>query len=48
MTRKLTLLLFFLSFGAFAQDVIPAKGGDITIKPILHGTFVMEYNNLTI
>ncbi len=48
MTRNLTLLLFFLSFSAFAQDVIPANGGDITIKPILHGTFVIEYNNLTI
>ncbi len=48
MTRNLTLYLFFLSIAAFAQDVIPAKGGDITIKPILHGTFVMEYNDLTI
>lgn len=48
MIRNLTLLFFFLSFGAFAQDVISAKGGDITIKPILHGTFVMEYNDLTI
>lgn len=48
MIRNLTFILFFLSFAAFAQDVIPAKGGDITIKPILHGTFVMEYNNHTI
>lgn len=48
MTRNLTLPFFFLSFAVFAQDVIPAKGGDIILKPILHGTFVMEYNNLTI
>lgn len=48
MTRNLTILLFFLPLAASAQDVIHAKGGDIILKPILHGTFVMEYNNLTI
>lgn len=37
-----------IAFSALAQDIIPAKGGDIMIKPITHGTFVMEYKNLTI
>lgn len=44
----LTAFSFALSLVAFAQDIIPAKNGNISIKPILHGTFVMEYNDLTI
>lgn len=43
-----TALSFALFLSASAQDIIPAKGGDIMIKPILHGTFVMKYNDLTI
>lgn len=48
--KNLTLSLVFstLAFSASAQDVIPAKGGDISIKPILHGTVVLEYQDLTI
>lgn len=46
--KKLTFLFLFLSFAAAAQDLIPAKSGNISITPILHGTFVMEYNGLTI
>lgn len=44
----LAVLSFVLFLSASAQDIIPANGGDIMIKPILHGTFVMKYNNLTI
>lgn len=46
-----TLLTFlFLSYtgSVIAQDLIPAKGGDISIKPIIHGTLVLEYQDLTI
>jgi L-ascorbate metabolism protein UlaG (beta-lactamase superfamily) len=48
--KNFTLSLVFsaLAFSTSAQDVIPAKGGDITIKPILHGTLVLEYQGLTI
>ncbi len=48
--KNLILFISFLTFGltATAQDLIPAQGGDISIKPILHGTFVMKYNGLTI
>lgn len=43
-----SLALSAIAFSASAQDIIPAKGGDIMIKPIVHGTFVMKYNDLTI
>lgn len=46
--KKLTFLFLFLALAASAQERIPAQGGDITIQPILHGTFVIEYNELTI
>jgi L-ascorbate metabolism protein UlaG (beta-lactamase superfamily) len=48
--KKITLSLLFAAFAcvAIAQDLIPAQGGDITIKPILHGTLVLEYQGLTI
>lgn len=48
--KNLILLISFQMLGltAIAQDQIPAQGGDITITPILHGTFVMEYKNLVI
>jgi L-ascorbate metabolism protein UlaG (beta-lactamase superfamily) len=44
----LSLAISVLAITASAQDIIPAKGGDIMIKPILHGTFVMKFNDLTI
>ncbi len=47
-TIALTLLFSGLLLSASAQDLIPAKGGDITVKPILHGTLVLEYQDLTI
>ena len=43
--KYLTLILVFFSFGAFSQDKIPAKNGDVTITPITHGTLVLEYDN---
>ncbi len=46
--KKITILFLFLSFAVSAQDIIPSNGGNIAIKPILHGTFIMEYNELTI
>lgn len=48
--KNLTLSLLFtaLAFSASAQDLVPAKGGDITIQPILHGTFVLEFKGTTI
>lgn len=46
--KKITILFLFLSFAVSAQDIIPSNGGNIAIKPILHGTFIMEYNDLTI
>lgn len=45
---SLSLLFFALVFSATAQDLIPARGGDITIRPILHGTLVLEHNGITI
>lgn len=49
MKNFLLSILFSASvFSAAAQDLIPAKGGDITVKPILHGTVVLEYQDLTI
>ena len=44
----LTILSFALVLSASAQDKISTKGGEISITPILHGTFVMEYQGLTI
>lgn len=44
----LSLALSAIALSVSAQDFIPTKDGNITIKPILHGTFVMEYNDLTI
>lgn len=41
------ILIFCLGF-SFAQDQIPAKNGTITIQPILHGTLVVSYQDLTI
>ncbi|WP_425636089.1 MBL fold metallo-hydrolase [Algoriphagus yeomjeoni] len=46
--KNLTLLMIFISFGAFSQDIIPAKKGDITINPITHGTLVLEHDNQVI
>ena len=46
--KYLTLLLFFASFGVFAQDIIPAENGDITITPITHGTLVLAYGDQVI
>ncbi|TXE03657.1 MBL fold metallo-hydrolase [Algoriphagus aquimarinus] len=46
--KYLTLLLLFISFGAFSQDMIPAKKGDVTINPITHGTLVLEHDSQVI
>ncbi|PZX50219.1 MBL fold metallo-hydrolase [Algoriphagus chordae] len=46
--KYFTLLLLFISFGAFSQDIITAKKGDITISPITHGTLVLERNDQVI
>jgi len=35
-------------FSTFTQDVIQTKDGDLTITPILHGTLVLEYQEVTI
>lgn len=43
--KYLTFLLLFISFGVFAQDIIPANNGDITINPITHGTLVLEHGD---
>ncbi|OOG78635.1 MBL fold metallo-hydrolase [Algoriphagus sp. A40] len=45
---SLSLLFTALAFSASAQDLIPAKGGDINIRPILHGTLILEYKGMTI
>lgn len=46
--KYFTLLFFIISFGAFSQDMIPAKNGDITINPITHGTLVLEHHDQVI
>lgn len=46
--KHLTLILLFISFGAFSQDIIPAKNGDVTINPITHGTLVLEHHDQVI
>jgi L-ascorbate metabolism protein UlaG (beta-lactamase superfamily) len=46
--KYLSLLLILISFGAFSQDKIPAKNGEITINPITHGTLVLEHNGQVI
>ncbi|GAB3224624.1 MBL fold metallo-hydrolase [Algoriphagus aestuariicola] len=46
--KKLLYLLFLVSFLSFGQDQIPAQNGSITIQPILHGTLVVSYQDLTV
>lgn len=50
-TTLLSLVLF-IAVCSFAQrpqaDIIKAKGGDITIQPIMHATMVISYHNKTI
>ncbi|GAB2482367.1 MBL fold metallo-hydrolase [Algoriphagus taiwanensis] len=48
MRLLLSLFLVLVSVQAFAQDQIPAEKGPITIQPILHGTVVVSYQDLTI
>lgn len=48
MKTLLTFLLLSFTGSVIAQDLIPAKGGDITVKPIFHGTLVLEYKDLII
>ncbi|GMQ31299.1 MBL fold metallo-hydrolase [Algoriphagus confluentis] len=48
MKKLLTLLLIFCLGKSFAQDQIPAQNGNISIQPILHGTLVVSYQDLTI
>lgn len=46
--KKLTILfLFFTSIG-FAQDIIPTEKSPVKVTPILHGTVVLEYEDITI
>lgn len=48
---KILLCLFclFCSLGGTAQtDVIPAKGGEIQINPVLHSSMVLQWKNRTI
>ncbi|WP_111671321.1 MBL fold metallo-hydrolase [Algoriphagus litoralis] len=44
----LTLFTCLVGLGAFAQDQIPTQNGSITIQPIVHGTLVVSYQDLTI
>ena len=47
--KNLFYLLILLNvLFAKAQDVISTTSGDITISPILHGTLVLEWNDLTV
>ncbi len=46
--KRLLYLLFLVSFLSFGQDQIPAQNGSITIQPILHGTLVVSYQDLTV
>lgn len=47
--KKLAFIFFMILGGAvWAQDQIPAEKGPITIQPILHGTLVVSYQDLTI
>ncbi|SDC91032.1 L-ascorbate metabolism protein UlaG, beta-lactamase superfamily [Algoriphagus faecimaris] len=46
--KKFTFLLVFISYFSFGQDQIPAQNGAIQINPILHGSLVIEYQDLTI
>ena len=46
--KKLTFILLFISIGAFSQDIIPSKNGDVKINPITHGTLVLEHDNQVI
>ncbi len=48
MKKFLLVLPILLAFNALAQDQIPTQKGNITITPVLHGTFVMEYAGKTI
>lgn len=46
--KKFTFLLVFISYMSFGQDQIPAENGAIKINPILHGSLVIDYQDLTI
>lgn len=46
--KNLTPFLLLLSIFSFAQDVIQTKDGNLTMTPILHGTLVLEYTDVTI
>jgi len=46
--KNLAPLLILFSTFTFAQDIIQTKDGDLTITPILHGTLVLEYQEVTI
>ena len=46
MKKHLFSFLIILSISVSAQDLIAAKDGDIKITPILHGTLVIEYQDL--
>ncbi len=46
--KKLLPLLFLISTQLYAQDIFPTNGGDLKITPILHGSLVLTYNDITI
>ncbi|TDQ16241.1 L-ascorbate metabolism protein UlaG (beta-lactamase superfamily) [Algoriphagus boseongensis] len=46
--KKLIYLLLLIPSLSFAQDRIPAKGNDVVITPIFHGTLVVDYGDLTV
>ncbi|MDF2157592.1 MBL fold metallo-hydrolase [Algoriphagus sp. CAU 1675] len=46
--KKLFLILFLITQTSLAQDMIPTSNGSIKISPILHGTLVLDYGDLTI
>jgi L-ascorbate metabolism protein UlaG (beta-lactamase superfamily) len=49
MKKLFFFLCCLLSFQAFAQkDVLPARGGEITIAPVLHGSLVLQWQGRTI
>ena len=49
MKKLFIYLCCLISLQAFAQkDVIPARGGDITIAPVQHGSLVLQWQGKTI
>jgi len=47
MKRIFTLLFLFSNF-SYAQDIIRSTEGDIKIQPILHGTLVLNFDDVVV